>query len=79
MNITIKHFWHTGHSNWVLIDEHGEYVYRTRLDDSYSAPLSGSTRKLAEELALGYADELDFETIQTEYRYKGERRYKQIK
>ena len=79
MNITIKHFQHTGHSNWVLIDEHGDFVYRTRLDDSHSPPMKCGTRKVAEELALGYADEMDFETIKTEYFYGVKRKYKTIK
>ena len=74
MNITIKHYSHTGHSTWVLENENKEMVY-----DSNDNALFGYTRKDAEALALRIADDMNFTTIQTEYFYGGKRKYKTIK
>ena len=74
MNITIKHYSHTGHSTWVLENENKEMVY-----DANNNALFGYTRKDAEALALRVADDMNFTTIQTEYFYGGKRKYKTIK
>ena len=74
MNITIKHYSHTGHSTWVLENENKEMVY-----DANNNALFGYTRKEAEALALRVADDMNFTTIQTEYFYGGKRKYKTIK
>ena len=73
MNIKIEHWTSTGHSNWVLVDEDGQPIYRN------AWALQKSTRKEAETLALHFAEELGFTSINVEYWYKGERRFKQIK
>ena len=74
VNITIKHFTQTGSSTWVLMNENKELMY-----DANDNALFGYTRKQAEALALRIADEMNFTTIQTEYFYGGQRKYKTIK
>ena len=74
MNVTIKHYSHTGHSTWVLESENKEMMY-----DANNNALFGYTRKDAEALALRIADDMNFTTIQTEYFYGGKRKYKTIK
>ena len=74
MNVTIKHYSHTGHSTWVIVDEQNELTY-----DANNVALFGYTRKEAEALALRVADDMNFTTIQTEYFYGGKRKYKTIK
>ena len=74
MNVTIKHYSHTGHSTWVIVDEQNELMY-----DANNVALFGYTRKEAEALALRVADDMNFTTIQTEYFYGGKRKYKTIK
>ena len=74
MNVTIKHYSHTGHSTWVIVDEQNELTY-----DANNVALFGYTRKEAEALALRVADDMNFTTIQTEYFYGGKRRFKSIK
>ena len=74
MKITIKHFVQTGSSTWVLMNENKELMY-----DSNDNALFGYTRKEAEALALRIADDMNFTTIQTEYFYGGQRKYKTIK
>ena len=74
VNITIKHFTQTGSSTWVLMNENKELMY-----DANDNALFGYTRKDAEALALRIADDMNFTTIQTEYFYGGQRKYKTIK
>jgi hypothetical protein len=74
VNITIKHFTQTGSSTWVLMNENKELLY-----DANDNALFGYTRKDAEALALRIADDMNFTTIQTEYFYGGQRKYKTIK
>jgi 6-phosphogluconolactonase (cycloisomerase 2 family) len=74
MKITIKHFTQTGSSTWVLTNENKELLY-----DANDNALFGYTRKDAEALALRIADDMNFTTIQTEYFYGGQRKYKTIK
>ena len=74
MKITIKHFVQTGSSTWVLMNENKELMY-----DANDNALFGYTRKEAEALALRIADDMNFTTIQTEYFYGGQRKYKTIK
>ena len=74
VNITIKHFTQTGSSTWVLMNENKELMY-----DANDNALFGYTRKQAEALALRIADDMNFTTIQTEYFYGGQRKYKTIK
>ena len=74
MKITIKHFVQTGSSTWVLMNENKELMY-----DANDNALFGYTRKEAEALALRIADDMNFTTIQTEYFYGGQRKYKSIK
>ena len=74
MKITIKHFVQTGSSTWVLMNENKELMY-----DANDNALFGYTRKEAEALALRIADDMKFTTIQTEYFYGGQRKYKTIK
>ena len=74
VNITIKHFIQTGSSTWVLMNENKELMY-----DANNNALFGYTRKDAEALALRIADDMNFTTIQTEYFYGGQRKYKTIK
>jgi hypothetical protein len=74
VNITIKHFTQTGSSTWVLTNENKELMY-----DANDNALFGYTRKDAEALALRIADDMNFTTIQTEYFYDGQRKYKTIK
>ena len=74
VNITIKHFTQTGSSTWVLMNENKELMY-----DANDNALFGYTRKEAEALALRIADDMNFTTIQTEYFYGGQRKYKTIK
>ena len=74
IKITIKHFVQTGSSTWVLTNENKELMY-----DSNDNALFGYTRKDAEALALRIADDMNFSTIQTEYFYGGQRKYKTIK
>ena len=74
MKITIKHFVQTGSSTWVLMNENKELMY-----DTNDNALFGYTRKEAEALALRVADDMNFTTIQTEYFYGGQRKYKTIK
>ena len=74
VNITIKHYSHTVHSTWVIVDEQNELMY-----DANNVALFGYTRKDAEALALRVADDMNFTTIQTEYFYGGKRKYKTIK
>ena len=74
IKITIKHFVQTGSSTWVLMNENKELMY-----DANDNALFGYTRKEAEALALRIADDMNFTTIQTEYFYGGQRKYKSIK
>ena len=74
MKITIKHFVQTGSSTWVLMNENKELMY-----DANDNALFGYTRKEAEALALRVADDMNFTTIQTEYFYGGQCKYKTIK
>jgi hypothetical protein len=74
IKITIKHFVQTGSSTWVLMNENKELMY-----DANENALFGYTRKEAEALALRVADDMNFSTIQTEYFYGGQRKYKTIK
>ena len=74
VNITIKHFTQTGSSTWVLMNENKELMY-----DANDNALFGYTRKDAEALALRIADDMNFNNIQTEYFYGGQRKYKTIK
>ena len=73
MNIKIEHWSTNCSSNWVLVDEDGQPIYRQEW------MLHKGTRKEAEELAHHFAEELGFTSIEVEYWYKGERRFKQIK
>ena len=74
VNITIKHLQWTGSSMWALMNENKEVMY-----DKNNNALYGYTRKEAEALALRIADDMNFTTIQTEYFYGGQRKYKSIK
>ena len=73
MNIKIEHWSTNCSSNWVLVDEDGQPIYRQKW------ALQKGTRKEAEELAHHFAEELGFDSIEVEYWYKGERRFKQIR
>ncbi len=65
-DILIKHFWHTGHSNWVLLDRDQNLLG------------SGSTRKLAEQLALRKAAEGGVDSVTVEYWYAKKKQTKTI-
>ena len=72
MNIKIEHWQDSYSSNWVLVDENGQPIYRQEW------MLHKGTRKEAEELAHHFAEELGFTSIEVEYWYKSEKRFKQI-
>ena len=71
--VTIQHWYSTGHSDWVLVGEDGQPIKRNEW------MLKKGTRKEVIELALHFANELGFDSIEVEYWYKGEKRLKKIK